>query len=860
MTNLADLLPAGGGQNNTDFVADGNVSAGAPVILTAAGKAKAVGVDAQSASFGSTADYDTDRAYYPALVHDTASGNDVVVYRDAGNSNYGTARVVSVSGSTLTFGTAVVFATVFSDYIAATYDASQSKILVVWRDDTNSQLKGIVGTVSGTSISFGSATQIGSYQGYWTQVAYNASANASVVSFGYGESGGYSNYPYGCVATISGTSVSFGTLVRIESTGREMSTATNIYDPSSTKNLIIWRTGYEGRAAVATVSGTSVSFGTHVDWTTNPNSPSATYDSVNQKIAICFTNLAVSNYVYYIVATISGTSVSFGTEAVVVSVYGYEIRGSFDTSVNKHVTTYTKDDGGDQYRFLVEGTMSGTTMSWTSPVSADNGNNAQYSGAQCYDPVAKKSILAITDNTTTTAYMRTYTASGSITNLTSTNLLGLAPSAISDTATGTINTWGSRCENSSFLGSALSAGSLVAFETSGSPSALSGVAFDANAGKMVIAYTYGLNGYAIVGTVSGTSASYGTAVIFQASAAVYSVNAAYDANAQKVVIIYTDGSNSDYPTAIVGTVSGTSISFGTKVAFLSSGAAGDPMSIAYDANAQKVVIGFRDTSNSNYGTGIVGTVSGTSISFGTKTAFNSSATLEFTTVYDSDAQKVAIGYRDAGNLSYGTAVVGTVSGTSISFGSPQVFLSAQTDNMGGCFDSTNNKVVFCYRDTGNSDYGTAIVGTISGTSISFGSSAVYNNGGSTSYNNASYDAGAGKVIISYAQGNAATIAGTVSGTSISFDTAVVLDAGGGMGEVGQAYDSTNAKTLIAFQSAGNSYHGYSATATYGDLPLTVASDYYVQEDGTISTTSTSPAQLIGKAIKTNQINIKDYTG
>ena len=38
MTNLADLLPAGGGQNNTDFVADGNISAGVPVVLTAAGR------------------------------------------------------------------------------------------------------------------------------------------------------------------------------------------------------------------------------------------------------------------------------------------------------------------------------------------------------------------------------------------------------------------------------------------------------------------------------------------------------------------------------------------------------------------------------------------------------------------------------------------------------------------------------------------------------------------------------------------------------------------------------------------------------------------------------------------------------
>ena len=42
MTNLADLLPAGGGQNNTDFVADGTISSGAPVVLTAAGKAQEV--------------------------------------------------------------------------------------------------------------------------------------------------------------------------------------------------------------------------------------------------------------------------------------------------------------------------------------------------------------------------------------------------------------------------------------------------------------------------------------------------------------------------------------------------------------------------------------------------------------------------------------------------------------------------------------------------------------------------------------------------------------------------------------------------------------------------------------------------
>ena len=55
--------------------------------------------------------------------------------------------------------------------------------------------------------------------------------------------------------------------------------------------------------------------------------------------------------------------------------------------------------------------------------------------------------------------------SPSSTNLTSTNLLGLAPEAISDTATGTINTWGSRCESSStFLGYSTSVGSEVVYE------------------------------------------------------------------------------------------------------------------------------------------------------------------------------------------------------------------------------------------------------------------------------------------------------------------------------------------------------------------------------------------------------------
>ena len=42
--------------------------------------------------------------------------------------------------------------------------------------------------------------------------------------------------------------------------------------------------------------------------------------------------------------------------------------------------------------------------------------------------------------------------------------------------------------------------------------------------------------------------------------------------------------------------------------------------------------------------------------------------------------------------------------------------------------------------------------------------------------------------------------------------------------------------------------------------LTIASDYYAQTDGTITTSSSGDAQLLGKALSATMINIKDYTG
>ena len=420
-------------------------------------------------------------------------------------------------------------------------------------------------------------------------------------------------------------------------------------------------------------------------------------------------------------------------------------------------------------------------------------------------------------------------------------------------------------------------------------------AYDANAQKVVIIYQDSDNsmyGTAVVGTTSGNTISFGTPVVFE-SAQTSNISADYDSNAQKIVIAYTDQGNSSRGTSIVGTVSGTSISFGTAVVHNSTGTT-IWNSIAYDANAQKVVVAYEDYFASRYGTAIVGTVSGTSISFGSETVFESAHANHISITYDSNAQKVVIAYRDNGNSNYGTAIVGTVSGTSISFGTAVVFNSGSTERPSIVYDSTNNKVVIAYRDVGNSSYGTAIVGTVSGTSISFGSEDVFESA-NVNYISAAYDANAQKVVVAYTDnGNTeyGTVAvGTVSGTSISFTTPSVLESATS-NYFKAIYDSSNNKVVIAYRDEGNTDKGTARVfqAAYGSTnitsenfigfsdgafadtqsaaintantidrnqsSLTAGQTYFVQTDGTLGLTADDPSVTAGTAISATELIVK----
>ena len=363
--------------------------------------------------------------------------------------------------------------------------------------------------------------------------------------------------------------------------------------------------------------------------------------------------------------TQSVSAPSLGSPTVFESAVTYYESVTFDSNSNKVVVAY-RDAGNSNYGTAVVGTVSGTSISFGTPVVFNSGESNYISAT--FDSNENKVVIGYKD----------------------------VPNSSSGVGiVGTVS------------GTSISFGTEVTFSANATD--YISATFDSNSNKVVFAYKHTDNsghGTAIVGTVSGTAISYGTAVVFEAANTAYEV-ATFDSNSNKVVIVYSDAENNDYGTGIVGTVSGTAISFGTAVVFESG--ITETIGATFDSNSNKVVIAYRDADNSDYGTAIVGTVSGTAISYGTAVVFESANSGYNVATFDSAQNKVVIAYKDLGNSSYGTLILGTVSGTAISFGSPVVFESAESNYISSTFDTSATKTVIAYRDDGNSDYGTAVV-------------------------------------------------------------------------------------------------------------------------------------------------------
>ena len=847
-------------------IASDAITDGASVIVNANGTVS--DVIEVSEGLGSTTVFESANIRIITSTFDSNSNRVVVAYRDVGNSNYGTAVVGSVSGTSISFGTPVVYesATITANN-AITFDSNSNKVVVAYEDGGNSDYgTAIVGTVdsSDNSISFGSATvfesdNLGSGGSNGGALVATFDSNSNKVVLIYRDQNN-SSYGTAIVGTVSGTSISFGTAVVFNSGTTSASSVT--FDSNSNKVVVAYRdesNSDNGTAIVGTVSGTGISFGSEVVFATGSIVyTSSTFDTNSNKVLISYMNSADSEKGSAIVGTVSGTSISFGTAAIFnADKTGYN-QASFNSNINAHTIVFKEEDSGYSVTGkIIIATISGTNVSFGSKITFETGGSYFENSSVTFDSNANQIVIAYQDTDNSNYGTAIILQNAVPTNLTTENYIGIANAAYADGQKATVKTTGSIARNVPQQPLPQALGTAVVFNEADTTDGNS--VFDPDTNKIIWAGRDEGNsnyGTAIVATIdpSDNSVSFGSKVVFN-SAASSETDITYDTNSNKVVIAWANGTSNAQ--AIVGTVSGTSISFGSAETF---NARTSKLGIAFDSNSNKVVIAYEDSSNSKHGTAIVGTVSSTSISFGSESVFESAETGEMDIAFDSNVNKMLIVYKDSDNSSHGTAIVGTVSGTSISYGSAAVFHAAATDsfNKGTVFDTNSNKFVITYNDSSSgSDVGTAKVATISGTSVSFGSASVVPTAKSP-FNN-SFDSTNNKIILSYKDTNSkgSTCIGTISGTSISFGSAVVFENSTTTTPKGNAYDSNSKRALFTFQDGANSGHGTGivlSPAQNGNL--TIGQQYFVQTDGSLGTSADDPSVIAGTAIGTSELIVK----
>ena len=386
-------------------------------------------------------------------------------------------------------------------------------------------------------------------------------------------------------------------------------------------------------------------------------------------------------------------------------------------------------------------------------------------------------------------------------------------------------------------------------------------AIDPNtAGKMMIVFSQDLGTLSgVVGTYTGTGAS--ASMSFGSDAVVLNLDIpgdlaiTYDKNtANRFVIMAHSPTNQGK--GIVGNISGTTVTMGTAVEWASGGSAPYPRGvdyIAYDKTADKFVTAFADGANSNYLNAIVGTISGTNtVSFGTRTASTLvTNALPSIAVDPLRSGSFLIAYVDQPNTYTGRALVASLSGTTVSFGTPVAFNSGS----GGGAGNTNRPQAF--MGSGTQDVGgiTWVIGTnpftiktvpftISGTSVSFGTTYDLLTGTDPSKLFSAFNpAQAGQFITSYVQGTSPA-GGDVSIGQFS-TLATNLTSTNFVGMPDAAY-SNGATATVALQG------GISLNQT----SLTIGSTYYVQSNGSLSTSVGSPSVEAGRAISATSLLIK----
>ena len=295
----------------------------------------------------------------------------------------------SADGETVTWGTPVAAHVDIYGGTACSYDRKEEKILWVAQSyNLNGRYTASrVVSISGTTPSYGTVVQLGFNEGS-TDDSNLGDKGLVYVGDDAGASAGYHVllkeqhmtdaddrlYAYVGQITAGTTNVTWPASVQIDAHGA-------IYDPNVCKvadNKVVgaWTDGStEGWCAVITVnpSGPSISAGTHVkysdpaDSNLGPGSESLCYDTASGKVIFAYWewNANGGHKLMVRTGTVTGTNIAHGTPTEVIAVASQphgKVTVCYDENAQKSILYYKRNDGGTIKLYARALTVSGTNI------------------------------------------------------------------------------------------------------------------------------------------------------------------------------------------------------------------------------------------------------------------------------------------------------------------------------------------------------------------------------------------------------------------------------------------------------------------------------------------------------------------
>ena len=437
------------GGPTTYKTASGALANGDTVIINANGTVSAVSGTGASESLGADSEFEPATMRGVKGIYDPDTDRVVICYKEAGD-NYVVVTVGTITGSSIAWGTETRVGSQHSTYNDICYDSDSNRVVLFYTEasgvgtDHGYAAVGLVTGASTNTVAFNSPQAIIASPIRYPAVEFYAATNNIVFLW---KEDGSPNEGMACCATIneSYNLESISTPIEFAAAGANYLTRGTFYDPDTERIIACYQdNSQDGQVCmIENTSGTTLVARTTVEFEAGQAEMiAACYDTDNNKGLVIWRDGHDGYYLKAMALTLVGSStnsITLGTEVTAVEVNSTQLGVGFDQTSNKVVVLF--DDDPAAKGKVVSGTISGTgasaTSTWDTPLSLDIAY-VQYPDV-IYDPDTAQSILCYVDGSDSeSGHARALTVGYSSTNLTSENYIGISDAAYADTVTATI--------------------------------------------------------------------------------------------------------------------------------------------------------------------------------------------------------------------------------------------------------------------------------------------------------------------------------------------------------------------------------------------------------------------------------------